>query len=358
MFVWACMLVGIILLKVLYGELDSDKKKKRFLIWSGIIIVLVVGSRYAAQKGMGDINNYYRLYSRMPDILFEDLFSSSAMEPGYLLLNKTLSLVSPWPQTIIYVEALICVAFSFRFIYKYCPDVFLGVIGYLSQGLFVFELTAFRQGIAISICLFAVEFAQKRKFIPFLVTVGVAYMFHNTAIVFFPFYFIAKLRPSFLNALYYAAGTFFLFKLAPSLMSVGSDVTGSDYSQALVRGTLIGPIINISIYALTLFFIIFIAKDNKAVHDFDLNWKWNMTILGVIIYLLRFASVPFERISFYFCASTMVLLPFGIEKALNKNESDKAWINTIYVILSVALYYVRFSGIEYNFFYKSSEWIA
>lgn len=350
MLVWAGMLIAILLVKAWYGELYSDEKKKKFLYWSGAIIVLVAGSRLASRRGLGDINNYYRLYEKILETEFEDIFSESLMEPGYLLFNKVLSVIAPWPQAILYAEALICVAFTFRFIYKFCPDVFLGVIGYLSQGLFIFELTAFRQGIAISICLFALEFVQKRKFIPFLATVAIAYMFHNTAIVFLPFYFIAKFRPTLLNALYYMVGTFLLFWLAPSLMSVGSNVTGSDYNQALIKGTLLGPIINISIYALTLFFIFVIAKDNKAVHDFDLNWKWNMTIFGLIVYLLRFVSVPFERISFYFCASTMVLLPFGIETAFKKQESDKTTLNSLYIILSVALYYVRFSGINYEFF--------
>ena len=164
MLVWAGMLVAVLMIKWVYGDLDSDRKKKKFLYLSAAVIIFIVGSRFASQKGLGDINNYYRLYERMPEVEFEDLFSASAMEPGYLLLNKLLSMVSPWPQTILYAEAFICVAFSFRFIYKFCPDVFLGVLGFLSQGLFVFELTAFRQGIAISLCLFAVEFVEKKKF--------------------------------------------------------------------------------------------------------------------------------------------------------------------------------------------------
>ena len=348
MVVWLCMLATVLLAKFFMGTLDSDSSKKRFLIFVGLIVVFVAGSRYATTAGVGDINNYYRLYSRMASISFSELFSSSSMEPGYLLFNKIFSLVLPWTQTIMYAVSAVCVFFSFRFIYKYCSNVFLGVLGYLSQGLFVFNLSGFRQSIAIGICLFAIEFIQKRKCLAFVVTVLIAMSFHSTAIIFLPFYFLSKLQPSPLNLLAYAGLSVLLFNFGPELMSFGSDITGSDYDTAVVKGTLVGPLINTILYALTLLFLGLMNKNKE--NDSSTKWMWNMTICGLMVYLLRFVSIPFERISFYFSGSTMALLAYGFENVCKTRSVEKNLLNMVYVILSIALYFIRFRTIGYDFF--------
>lgn len=348
MIVWIGLIVWILFIRTILGKLHTDNRKKQFLILTGIVLVLVMGCRYTDISSRGDLNNYARLYVRIQDVEWKNIFTFSSMEPGYLVLNKAFSQIFPWAQSIVFIEAIICVAFTFRFIYKFCNDVMLAIFCYLAQGLFIFELTGFRQAIAISICLFSVEFVEKRKFIKFILLVGLAYTFHTTAVIFIPFYFIANLKPAFKTTILYIIGTYLLMRFTPTLLLWGSDLTGSDYSYAGSWGNLTGPLINLSFNFLTIGLMYFAYRYKKI----SVRWKWNMTLLGIISYMLRFISLPFERISFYFTAGCMVALPDLLK--ITFNDRSKRAVNVGFLIICILLFLIRTRntvGSTYNFFW-------
>ncbi len=344
MLVWWALLGYILMVKLLFDTMHNSNKK-RFLITIGIGIVLVMGCRYANVNLDGDLNNYYRLYVSLSNVNWGNLVNINNIEMGYLIFNKLLSSIFPWGQTIIFVEAIICIYFAFRFIYKFCSDVFLGVLCYLTQGLFIFQLTGFRQAIAISLCLFSVEYIQKKKFISFLIITLLACSFHLTAIVFIPFYFLANFKPNMFNAFLYGTGYIVLFNSMPSLLLWGSNLTGSDYTETSTWGNFLGPFINIVIYVVTIFLLSYI-KNKGELQD---KWKWNMTVLGLIVYMLRFVSITFERVTFYFSGGTMVALSLGIEKAFKPQTRKIVYV--CFVLLNILLYVVRFKAMPYRFFF-------
>ena len=348
MIVWVGLLAWITLVKCYLGNLFSDKQRKLFLLFSGIGLVFVMGARFADPTMNGDLNNYVRMYQKMEMTPWNEVLLNSNIEPGYLLLNKICSVVFPWTQSIVFIEAFICVYFTFRFIYFNCKDVYLAVLMYLAQGLFIFELTGFRQAIAISLCLYSIEFIWKRNFFKFLIIVILACTFHSTAVVFFPMYFIANLKPSLKNTLLYAMGYYIILKIIPNLLLWGSNLTGSDYSVASTWDNFIGPIINIIIYLVSMLLFLYVNKDRNQIT----NWKWNMTILGLIIYLLRFISLPFERISFYFSASTIVMIPDKILLVFSKNSRKVAYIMVVILLSFLFLYRIQSTvGTLYQFFW-------
>lgn len=356
MVVWVALLIWITVVKGYLGSLLSDKQKKLFLLLSGIGVVFVMGARYADPALKGDLNNYARMYMKMGMIPWNEVLLNSDLEPGYLLLNKICSVVFPWTQSIVFIEAFICIYFTFRFIYLNSDDVYLAVLMYLAQGLFIFELTGFRQAIAISLCLYSIEFVKKRNLLGFLITIALACSFHTTAIVFLPIYFIANFRPSMKNGILYGIGYYLLLRMIPNLLLWGSDLTGSDYSVASSWGNFTGPAINIVIYVVSMWLIL---RENKMAYETGYvigyvtnNWKWNMAILGLIVYLLRFISLPFERISFYFSASTIVTIPDRIIPVFSDNSKKVAYILIVVLLSFLFLYRIKSTaGPVYRFFW-------
>ena len=116
MIVWIVLVGWILLIRLISGSLETKREKLFFLFMSGIALVFVIGSRYIDLEGIGDLNFYARLYFQMPDVPWNDLIGFLDMDPGYLVLNKLCSMAFPHPQTIVFVEAIICVFFSFRFL--------------------------------------------------------------------------------------------------------------------------------------------------------------------------------------------------------------------------------------------------
>ncbi|MDY3304982.1 MAG: EpsG family protein [Clostridia bacterium] len=335
MTVWIGLFIWIVIAKALVGVLSTDKRKRTFLILVGIALVLIMGCRYADIDSRGDLNNYARLYTKIKDVEWKSVIGYNNMEPGYLIMNKFLSTVLPWTQSIIFIEAFICVFSTFRFIYKNCRDVYLAVLLYLAQGPFIFQLTGFRQAIAMSICLFAVEYVKKRKLFRFLILVGLACTFHTTAVMFIPFYFVANFKLSFKTIAIYTVYYILMLFSAPMLLLWGSNLTGSDYTEAGFLGNLTGSLINLFFYAVTLFLALYISKHGGE----TIRWKWNMSFLGVVIYLMRFISLPFERISFYFSSGIEVYLPELVIDAFDEKGKKAAYYG--FVCICILLFLVR-----------------
>ncbi len=75
MIVWAALIAYLIILKFTMGKLGNDKKRKRFLIFSSIPIILIMGLRYPEYEVVYDLAGYYSFYelsSELPlGLLFE-----------------------------------------------------------------------------------------------------------------------------------------------------------------------------------------------------------------------------------------------------------------------------------------------
>ena len=64
-----------------------------------------------------DVWVYYTFYENIKEIPWLNIFEASGFEPGYVLLNKVLATLIPWPQMILFAEAAFCVFAMSRFIY-------------------------------------------------------------------------------------------------------------------------------------------------------------------------------------------------------------------------------------------------
>lgn len=347
MLVWVGLIIWILIARILSGNLATSKEKKTFLIMVGLALIFVMGARYTDVFGKGDLNNYARLYTNIRFVEWENIFKDSGMEPGYIVMNKLFSMIFPWTQSIVFIEAAICVLFTFRFIYKFCDNVFLAVLLYLAQGPFIFQLTGFRQAIAMSICLFAVEYIEKRKLLKFLLLVGLACTFHTTAVVFIPFYFMANFKTNFKTTVIYVIYYLFLLRFIPQLLFFGSDLTGTDYTASGFKGNYKGPIINLFFYAATLVLALLVNRYKVKKN----NWKWNMILLGIVMYLLRFISLPFERISFYFSSGIEVYLPDLLNDAIVEKEKKLAYYGLMGICIILFLVRAKTTIGPYNFFF-------
>lgn len=348
MIVWCSLIIYVVLLRIVfYKNFNSKRTQKLFLILAGIGIVFIMGSRYANISLRGDLNNYFRLYYNASHMSLEELLNISTMEYGYIVFNKILSTIIPWNQMIIYAEAIICVYAISRYIYINCKDPFLGILFYICHGFMIFQLTGFRQAIAMSICLLSIEFIKNNNPLKFVITILFAMSFHSTAIIFLPTYIFLKNKVNFKNIIIYFILCGSLAMISPYLLELGSFITGTDYTGEGFNGSLIGPIINITIFLLGLKLS---YKFNEKIIE---PWKFNMTYIALILYLIRFISLPFERISFYFVPGAIVLLVDGIINIKNKKNREYMyiWISIISIILFLYRVYSTI-GINYRFFWE------
>jgi transmembrane protein EpsG len=279
------------------------------------------------------------------------------METGFLLLNWLIARVIKWPQFIIFFQAAFCIGVTLRFIYKYSEDVLLSVLGFMSFGLMQFYLTGFRQSFAIAICLIALEFAFKKKFMGFILSVIIAASIHQTAIVFIPVYWIVKIGLTKLYALVDLIAILILSQIVPRIISLGNEVFDREY-QNILEGNNLGGMINILIGTGVLV-VMFYQSDRYK--NFEISGKgitnsiqplsgfFHLTTIGIGIYALRYQAQVLERISLYFTPSLFILLPHVINNSFT--EDSKKILKPLFVVAMIFLAWWRLHNFGYEVFW-------
>lgn len=195
-----CVLMLIFLYPFFFRFHENDLKWKKqsyvYEIVIATILILIVGLR---KKTIGiDTNGYvYRFLHYYSNISLDRLPLGFFDEPGYVLLNWVLGhqFHAGYP-----VLLLICAAVSIApvavIIHKYSDYPELSWVIYLLFGFYTFTFSAMRQALAMGITVLAFLCIPKKRPVRFVLLVLLAMMFHKTAIIFLPMYWLRYLKIS------------------------------------------------------------------------------------------------------------------------------------------------------------------
>lgn len=133
-------------------------------------------------------------YEEIYNLDFDKLIDFEVFEPGYLLMNLFFKLfnIDFW---IWYLFVKICTFYVFcQFIYKLLPKYyFLSLFFFLGMfGLFLFIDNPLRNVIAACITFSSYQFIIDRSFKKYFVVCVLAMLFHKSAILMIPLYFVVK----------------------------------------------------------------------------------------------------------------------------------------------------------------------
>lgn len=180
-----------------YIKRYNNKNKK-----SGFVYFILISLMMVAVIGLRDVTigidtvNYCNTFNNLSNVSWSYLSNNKLTEPGYsficILFNK---LNLNFHVFLIFMAFLYIIPVSY-IIFKYSKSPCFSYILFIAFGLFTFSMSTIRQTMAMSLVLIAFIFMQKRKLIPFIVTVLLAATFHMTAVVFLPAYFLNRLKLS------------------------------------------------------------------------------------------------------------------------------------------------------------------
>ncbi len=168
-------------------------------IWAVIAclqLILLVGLRgYGVGADMDTYLGALEYYRSMPwnEVLSAKLVSPYDFEIGYFVLTKLCAFFQMNNTIFLFVIAIIIYVPVFIFIARFSDYPELSILIYFGMGLFTYSLGIFRQMIAISICLLGMNYIKERKLIKYVGIILLAMLFHTTAIVMLPLYFLYKL---------------------------------------------------------------------------------------------------------------------------------------------------------------------
>ncbi|WP_314065815.1 EpsG family protein [uncultured Vagococcus sp.] len=165
---------GIFFLIVLMSIAEIFTKSNKFFYAAGVIMILFSGLRFE----MGyDYNSYRVFFEKITS--FSDIFNGGIdAEPGYLFFNFLFSVFGLTFYHFLFFFSVISVSLLMIFLNKSIPYPTMGLVYYYARFFIVRDMGQIRSSIACIICLFAIPFIKGKRWVPFLIIVGIASLFH------------------------------------------------------------------------------------------------------------------------------------------------------------------------------------
>lgn len=139
-----------------------------------------------------DYLNYYNIYTQSSFSSFSDL----NIEPFYFYLNKSFAYLGFDFKVLLGAVALISILPKIYIYWRESPSPLLSFFIYITTIFFMFDYIAIRQGVAIALFMLAVKFITTREWKKYSILISIATLFHVSAVILLPLYFIVNLKPS------------------------------------------------------------------------------------------------------------------------------------------------------------------
>lgn len=317
-----------------YGNNDERQSRKYLKIALLPVFVLIA---FKSEDIGSDTSNYIRIFNNTKDFSLDySLSIFPEVEKGYIIINYILSRICKNSQIILIFVGLMVYVSLYKFIIRTARLKSLALFFFVTLGFFQFAMSGIRQTIAICIILWAYPYIKERRLVYFALFIALAMMFHKSAIVFAPTYFIAHMKLKQNNILLMFAGMFILFLMADKLLLSAADVM--DYNYGIEKTG------NGYIFFFIVCIITYICLKNK---DLILRQNRNNVILlninfiSLALWVVRLISRTAERVSLYFMPYTYVALE---EYLSSSYHEDRKKLITITILLTSILFFYRISG--------------
>ena len=297
----------------------SKLQKQVFCFIVAILLILLAGVR---KTNMGADTTVYlqalKYYQSLPrnTILSAPLVYPYDFEPGFFLLTKIAALYSFSPTFFLFVIAALIYIPLCIFISHYSENPYISILVYFAFGFFGYSLGIFRQLIAISFSLMAFHFIHKKQLLPYIASILFASLFHTSALILLPFYFLSRLNPEkkhlfiilALEAVLLVLGRplalFIINSLPLYAKYIGGKYDTSDTSYTMLM-----------IYNLILIISFFIKDKEK-----NLQYARNALLMAIIILCLSYSITILGRAVLYYSIFLILLIPIIIDRIIVNNK--------------------------------------
>lgn len=256
-------------------------------------------------------------------------------EPGYRALMELGVWLGGNFRVVIAVTAVVTTLCVFYVIFTQSDQPVLAVYLYVATSNYFLSLNIVRQYVAIGFGLIAVRFIRERRLLPFLVCVGAGMLFHTSAILLLPCYFLCRveLRPRYALTLVgltlVASGP--LGALAAWLMPRA----GLGYYARYLNSAWAEDGFETMLFAINLCVMVFCGwywERAKKQSPYYIIW-YNMTLLGTLALALSGVLPLMKRINYYYGAPQFLLLPAALHA---EEDLRRRRVLTVLLVLAFA----------------------
>lgn len=333
------ILIAILLIFALIAQIPLKKEHQSLFKFISIISIAFVGSfRYKVGYDWFSYENLYNgIYS------FSDVIESREEKFFTLFLYLT-KIISDNFSFFIFIFFITTFLIKLIVIRKFSSDLYVSLFIYITTVFLIYDLNGIRQGMAMSITFLSTIFIYKRNILIFLVLIFIATLFHTSAIVFLPFYWLSTIKIKnkkkliismlFLIFLSIPFKDFILsnplFQYIFSIESLTHYSTYVDETSEIYKSI---PILSIATFQRIIIWTFFIYNIDKIKCDEKLKIiLLNAYTLSILLFVFFSFSADFSaRLSYYYKIFEIIIIPIIVTS--QKNRSNKILILIFFSIL-------------------------
>lgn len=217
-----------------------------------------------------------------------------------------------------------------------------GIIG-LSAFVTCFTLlftgySAIKQGIAMSFCIYSLKYVCQRRPLRYIACLIIAYLFHSTAIVFLPVYFLWNHRMEMSGWIKFAAigaTVAFVVFFEPIVVALGGD-RFSSYGTSLLQT-------NNYLFLLMLAWLVIYLFFSRRLVALDRRNELLIILyaIGTILMLIGYRNAFAKRIAYYFRPVEIMLLP---QLSLALSDNSKKIVDGLIILYVVSVLVMTETG--------------
>lgn len=295
-----------------------------------------------------DYRNYQIMYRNYTRISFGSFFSSNELFYGWgtWIISRIASHIGG-ERVFFALFSLLLSLFAFKGFESMGVDNWFLVSLAFFLGPFSSGLNIMKQALATAIVFWGLRFVRERKLIKFCITVLIAVLFHTTALIALPIYFLYENKDNdriwnFKSVFYVVAAVIVVVNFVNVLQALGSIniMNISRFSMYLSGdGTS-----NMTFFLSLLEFFVILVHQKRLV-DYNRQYKLLIVLMGVGLCFdaVGFVSVFAKRISSYYGTYPFLILSSCLSEFYT--QRNKTIVNILialfFIILFVYSYYFR-----------------
>jgi hypothetical protein len=212
----------------------------------------------------------------------------------------------------------------------------------------LFSFNGARQGIAAAFVAIAINYALQKKLKFFLLFVILGILFHKTAIIILPFYYLIDIRFSLRNLFLLIIISFLPLNYLSEILSLADNDTMEKYSDYIDRGATGGELLTI-FFVVNSIVLVYLRKEvsriNIVLYD-KLLFLANVHTLVYLVVVLTGKDINLARFSIYFGLAFPLIWPILFKDSRTFNSIiSKGLVITAYVLF-YAIYLDKMSNLS------------
>lgn len=313
-------------------EQNDVKRRERFFTF---VLILVLGFFCGLRTWGNDTVTYLQMYNYGTPVLSEFFkqehpeFSSGI---GFAFVNSLLKTLGFSAQDYLMFYAFATAIPYVLFVRRHSTNLAFGVFLMFATGFYTFSLAAIKQCMATGICLMAVNAAIDKKWIRYLLLVGLASLFHPYALVYLlvPLMFFKPWTPrTFVYIAVFVLAGFYLDSLIGTVLDI-TDMMGAEYdAESFTQEgvNIFRVLVSFVPLALSIFYRDRLFKKSTRAE----NLMFNLAMLNALIMFVGIFGTAnyFARLANYFLPAQVIVLPWILQKA---SSQDRGWLTPVSIV--------------------------